>query len=126
MAKKRILLIDDEVGLCKVMKLNVERAGEYEVTMAFSGEEGLRLAKETAFDLVITDVIMPGMDGHDVLKTLKQRRPGAPVVLFSAYHDDPTTITADLLREADGMIIKPLDHQQLVDTIERALSRRSA
>lgn len=125
MTKQRILLIDDEAGLCKVMKLNLEQTGRYEVVTACSGEEGLQKAKETPFDLVITDFIMPGLDGRAVLKALKTSRPDGPVVLFSAYHDDPGTITADVRHEADGIIVKPLNHEQLLKTIEQALARRS-
>ncbi|MBI2103971.1 MAG: response regulator [Candidatus Omnitrophica bacterium] len=122
MTKKRILLIDDERDLCLVMKLNLERTGTYDVAVAYSGPEGLERAEAELFDLIITDFNMPGMDGGVVLRSLKAMRPQAPVVLCSVYHDDVTAITAAVQREADGLINKPIDHAQLLRTIEQALA----
>jgi len=122
MTKRRILLIDDERDLCLVMKLNLERTGAYEVTVAYSGPEGLERARVAEFDLVITDFNMPGMNGGDVLHALKAMRPQAPVVLCSVYHDDANSITEGVRREADGLINKPIDHAKLLRTIEQALA----
>ena len=122
MEKKRILLVDDEQALCKLTKLNLERTGEFQVTTAYSGEEALGMAKGQDFDLVITDYRMPGMDGKELLEALKALRPNRPVVLFSIYHDDCKTITADLEAKADGLISKPIDHEKLVQTIQEALA----
>ena len=123
MTKKKILLIDDEEDLCKLMKLNLERAGEYEVTTASSGEEGVEKAKAEEFDLVITDFRMPGMNGRAVLQAMKALKPDRPVVLFSIYHDDETRITREIEAQADGIISKPIDHEQLYKTIKDALAR---
>lgn len=122
--KVKILLIDDEKDLCRVTKLNLERSGRYEVTMAHSGREGLDKADQAAFDLVITDYNMPGLDGGTVLLRMKSKRPKIPVVLFSVYHDDPVTVTPAMARAADGMVGKPIDHEQLCHTIEQALARQ--
>ncbi|MBI3996086.1 MAG: response regulator [Candidatus Omnitrophica bacterium] len=121
MSKKRILIIDDEKDLCNITKLNLERTGEYDVTTAYSGREGLKKANAGAFDLVITDFKMPGMDGRQVLEALKAMRPHAPVVLFSVYHDDPETVTIDIQTKADGVIHKPIDHEQLCRVIHDVL-----
>lgn len=121
MSKKRILIIDDEKDLCNITKLNLERTGQYDVTTAYSGREGLDKAKVGLFDLVITDFKMPGMDGQQVLEALKAMRPHAPVVLFSVYHDDPETVTIDIKTKADGLIHKPIDHDQLCRVINDVL-----
>jgi CheY-like chemotaxis protein len=126
MTKKKILLIDDEPDLCRVIKLNLERSGDYEVTTASSGPEGLEKVKVTEFDLVITDFNMPGMDGAAVLHALKAIKPNAPVVLCSVYHDDPTRITRALQQTADGLIGKPIDHERLRATIQHTLSKSEA
>jgi CheY-like chemotaxis protein len=123
MTRKKILLIDDERDLCRVMRLNLERSGPYDVETASSGPEGLKKAAETEFDLVITDFHMPGMDGGAVLHALKAARPRAPVVLCSVYHDDITRLTDALQQEADGLIGKPIDHEQLQRTIQSALAK---
>lgn len=123
MDKKKILLIDDEQHLCRIMKMNLERTGEFEVRTAHSGREGLELAKAVKFDLVITDFRMPGMDGRAVLSALKKMSPQMPVVLFSIYHDDADTITPEIESKADGIISKPIEHAQLYKTIQQALSK---
>ena len=75
MDRKKILVIDDEKNLCFLLKSNLENIGDYMVDVAYSGEEGLRKAKEVEFDLVITDFRMPGLNGRDVLNALKEMRP---------------------------------------------------
>jgi len=124
MAKKKILIIDDEKDLCLGMKLNLERTGEYEVTMAYSGGEGLEIAKEAEFDLVITDFKMPGMNGDAVLDALKEMRPHLPVVLLSIYHDDSSTITSSVKSKADALVSKPIDKKKLYKIVKDTLAKR--
>lgn len=123
MAKARILLIDDEVNLCRMMKLNLERTGDYDVTTAFSGEEGVAKATSEPFDVVITDFQMPGMNGGEVVQAIKAAKPKLPVILSSVYHDDPNTISPSTDRRADGLISKPIDHVQLLQVIKDVLAR---
>ena len=123
MDKVKILFVDDERDLCQLMKLTLEQNPRYEVTTACSGEEGLQKAQAVHFDLVITDFRMPGMDGAELLRALKALRPHGPVVICSVYHDDPKTIPADIQREADGIISKPLEHDALEKTIQDVLGR---
>jgi two-component system alkaline phosphatase synthesis response regulator PhoP len=125
MPKKKILVIDDEKNLCTLLKSNLENTGEYEVTTAYSGEEGLEKARETEYDLVITDFKMPGLNGRQVLNALKDMKPNSPVVLCSVYHDDPSTVTALDIAKADGIITKPFEHKQLYSTIRNILSDSS-
>ena len=123
MEKRKILVLDDEKKLCHMVKQRLERGGEYDVTVAYSGAEGIEKAKVTTFDLVITDFNMPGMDGNAVVEALKAMIPQLPVVLFSVYHDDAATITPDILSKADGVISKPINHKQLFKTLEDVLAR---
>lgn len=124
MAKVRILMIDDEVHLGKMIKLNLERTEKYEVTTAASGEEGLRLITAEPFDVVITDFNMPGMNGQAVVEAIKRIKPQQPVVLMSVYHDDSGTVTPSTTRLIDGMISKPIDHAELHRVITEVLMRR--
>jgi len=121
---KKILLIDDEESIGRITKMNIERSGNYEVTLAFSGGEGLKKAGETEFDLVITDYRMPGIDGKAVLDALKKAKPDGPIVIFSIYHDDGSQKMQDVLRKADGVISKPIDREQILKVIEDALAGR--
>ncbi|MDP3921165.1 MAG: response regulator [Candidatus Omnitrophota bacterium] len=122
-AKRKILLIDDEVSLCKFVKRNLEHTGKFEVTVAHSGEAGVEKAKAVEFDLVITDYKMPGMDGQQVIREIKKMKPKEPVILFSVYHDDPGTIGPGLLGQADGLISKPIEHAELYSVIKKALAK---
>ncbi|MBI3320543.1 MAG: response regulator [Candidatus Omnitrophica bacterium] len=123
-APKQILMIDDEVALTKFVKRNLERSGEYQVTLAHSGAEGLAKAKATRFDLIITDYKMPELNGEQVLNALKAHDDSPPVVLFSIYHDDDGTLSPNILVKADGIISKPIDHAQLYQVIKDALAKR--
>ena len=110
--------------LCTFVKRNLERMGEFEVTTANSGPEGLEKARAAAFDLVITDFKMPGMDGGEVLAALRTMKPSMPVVFFSVYHDDQVTISSEMANQADGLISKPIDNDQLYRVIQEALGKQ--
>jgi CheY-like chemotaxis protein len=124
MAKKKILIIDDEEDICEMMKLNLETTGEFEVTTVYSGEKGIETAKEVNFDLIITDFYMPGMDGGEVLNTVKEVNPDLPVLIFSIYHDDESTLAHSIKDKADGIISKPIEHNQLYSEIKKALAKK--
>lgn len=124
MDKKKILIIDDEKNICELMKINLESIGGFEVAVAYSGEEGIKKAKQVNFDLVITDYRMPGMDGKAVLDTLKKMKPHSPVVLFSIYYDDQSKVISSIKSKADGIISKPATHEQIYKAVNDALAKR--
>ncbi len=84
--KKRILLIDDEKDYCYFMSRNLEDTGKFSVTMAYEGKEGVKLAKKEIPDLILLDIILPGMSGTDVASTLlnnvKTKR--IPIIFLTA------------------------------------------
>jgi DNA-binding NtrC family response regulator len=123
MSKRRILVIDDEIDLCKIVKLNLERTQEFEVVMAFSGEDGIREAQASEFDLVITDFNLPGINGGAVVTAMKAMKPDSPVVLCTVYYDDPDTIGPDVLKKVDGVITKPCTHDEMYRVVKSALER---
>lgn len=84
MAKKTILVIDDEEDFGELVKLNLERTTDYEVVVVTSGEAGLDLIKTHRPDLVLLDIIMPGMHGIETLERIKALTPDLPVVMMSA------------------------------------------
>ncbi len=83
MKKHSILLIDDDDSLRRVMEFSLAEAG-YQVKAAGSGEEGLQAFEKDHFDAVITDITMPGMNGMEVLKKVRERDDGVPVVIINA------------------------------------------
>ncbi len=119
--KKKILIIDDEKDFCILVKANLEKSGEYEIITVNTGEEGIARAKESEFDLVITDFLMPGMDGGQVLEILKEMDQDLPVVLFSIYHDDPSRVSPEIRDKADALLGKPIDNDALKEVIKKIL-----
>jgi ActR/RegA family two-component response regulator/glycine cleavage system H lipoate-binding protein len=89
-SKRRILVVDDEITVSKSIRQAI-LSDQYEVDMALSGEEALKKDRETPYDLVITDLMMPGISGLDLLKILRESRPEVNVIMVTGY---PTIKTA--------------------------------
>ena len=122
--KKKILIIDDEEDMCGMMKLNLETTGEFEVSTAYTGENGIESVKTGNFDLIITDFYMPGMDGGEVIDEIRKLKPNLSILIFSIYHDDESTLAGSIKEKADGIISKPIDHNQLYLEIKKALNKK--
>ncbi len=87
-AKRLILVIDDEEHFCKLMKWNIELTQEYDCVAANNGETGLEMVKKQKPDLVLLDIMMPGMGGLEVLKRIKAIAPETPVAMVTAVWSD--------------------------------------
>ncbi len=123
MAEKKILVVDDDEKLLKLMGFLFELEPVV-MEVATNGEEGLLVAKETLPDLIITDLMMPVMDGHDFCKALKETDAlkDIPVVAISASMD-PSEKERILSAGACRFIRKPFHSRQLVaDVMERISS----
>ncbi len=88
--KRKILIVDDEITVCKSIRQAL-MIDEYEVDMALSGEEALKKEDERKYDVIIADIMMPGLSGLDLLLALKGRSSGAKVIMVTGY---PTMKTA--------------------------------
>ena len=86
MSKKRILVVDDEEGIQLLYREEFEDEG-YEVVSAYNGDEALTIFGQETLDLVILDINMPGMNGIEVLRRMKESSPHLPVILSSAYQE---------------------------------------
>ncbi|MDD5281868.1 MAG: response regulator [Candidatus Omnitrophica bacterium] len=93
MDKKRVVIIDDEENFCKLAKKNIEQTGEFEVHIAINGDDGIRLAKEIKPDLILLDIIMPGMDGADVVSLIRSD---------TNIKDTPIVFLTSLVREEEA------------------------
>ena len=82
----RILVIDDEQRILNFVRRGLEAEG-MTVDSALEGWEGLRLALTNPYDLVVLDLVMPGLDGHAVLQRILERKPSQPVLILSALND---------------------------------------
>jgi DNA-binding response OmpR family regulator len=122
---KKVLLIDDEKDFCMFLKKNLEIRGGYTVLVANNGKDGIAAAVRNRPDLILLDIIMPGMSGFDVLKELKERdeTTAIPVIMLTAVNKDEAKERALELYNED-YIIKPVLLSDLEAKIKDVLSRR--
>ena len=116
-----ILLIEDELQLRDNLQILLQSAG-YQVTTAANGVEGIQQLREQAFDLVITDLVMPGMDGFKVMDYLRVHSPETVVVAVTGYVSAESAITA-LRKGAYDYLAKPLDVDLVYSVVARALEK---
>ncbi len=117
----KILLVDDEEGIRKVLGISLADRG-YRVQTAVSGEEALLLFDRLRPAIVLTDIKMPGMDGIDLLKRIKQRSPETEVIMITGHGDIHLAIES-LKFEATDFITKPIDEEILEVALKRARER---
>ncbi len=120
----KILIADDDRGMREFLQIMLEKEG-HEVNTAGSGAEALSLCRKGRFDLVLTDLKMPRMNGIDLLKEIKEISPETMVILITAYASGETALAA--MREgAYDYIEKNFDIDELKQTIEDALGKKEA
>lgn len=119
--KERILVVDDESGMRDFLSIMLKKDG-YDVSLAENGEEALRSVQKDIFDLVITDVKMPGIDGIDVLKAVKEASPETVVIMITAYAATETAVEAMKLGAYD-YITKPFKVDEIRLVIQKALEK---
>lgn len=117
----KILLIDDDPGIRKVMSITLEDAG-YRVLTAAEGKSGVELCRKQSPDIVITDIRMPGIDGLEVLKRIKQLDSDVEVIVVTAFSEIELAIKA-LQLDASDFITKPVNDDALWIALKRAKER---
>ena len=117
----RILLVEDNVDLSEALE-TVFRKEKYEVVCAYDGEEGLSYALEDIFDLVILDVMMPKMDGFEVVRNIRKNKLSVPVIMLTALAEEKNKVSG-LDAGADDYLAKPFSIPELLARV-RALTRR--
>jgi len=121
MTRPRILVADDEVDLIAELKPLLERSG-YEVSTAIDGKQALERAKEIHPDLIILDVLMPYVDGREVLRRLRESDDWTPVILLTQV-GTPVERAMSLQEGADDYINKPFDPFELLARVQAVLRR---
>jgi DNA-binding NtrC family response regulator len=124
MARKSILVVDDEKSQREILEMILSSEG-YDVTTASSGEAALKFARDRRFDLALTDLMMTGMDGIELLQHLLAQDSSIIVILLTA-HGSIESAKEALKRGAFDYLQKPYDRDTLLETINRALSRLDA
>lgn len=118
----KVLVVDDEVVMANSLRIGLENMG-YQAVKAYSGLQALDLLahEEQTIHLVITDYLMQGMDGLELMKVLRRTNPTLPILIMTAYADKSLLIEA-LKHRCDGFIEKPFRLDQLTAEIERIMS----
>ena len=120
MSQERVLIVDDESSVRAILAAVLERQGYFAVT-ADGAEKALDLLKEgPAYDLVMSDIMMPGIDGLTLLDRVSVDYPGTPVVMFTAVHDIHVATSA-FRRGAIDYVLKPFERSQLLSVVTRAV-----
>ncbi|MGD8264337.1 MAG: response regulator, partial [Desulfobacterales bacterium] len=114
----KLLLIDDEPDIVRVLSISLKADG-YDVIPAHSGAEGLAAFQKESPDIVLTDIKMPGMDGIEVLKNVKELDPDAEVIIITGHGDIENAIEA-LKYGASDFINKPVRDEALSIALKRA------
>lgn len=126
MSKERILVIEDDKHISKLLGYNLEKAG-FDCRLASTGEEGLNFIKSYPVDLVVLDIMLPGMDGFEVCRHLKAdaKLKSVPVIMLTAKGEEVDRIVG-LELGADDYIVKPFSPRELVLRIKAVLRRQAA
>jgi DNA-binding NtrC family response regulator len=119
MSQPRILLVDDEFSLLITLAANLELEG-FDVTTAQSPIQALKLVKEQSFDIVLSDIRMPGMSGVDLFREIRRIHPKMPVLLMSAFALEET-IKAAIHEGVFAMLAKPFDPDHVAAVLWKAL-----
>lgn len=117
-----ILIIDDESSIRKTLARILQQAG-FEVTTAESAEQGLNYLRTTQFDLILTDLRMPGMHGMDALKVIHTEHPTLPVILFTAQPDVNSAVEA-LRQGATDYLLKPIKPEAIIERARSILAKQ--
>ncbi len=120
--KARIVVIDDEVNAASALETLLKEDG-YEVACANDAKTGLGLVEQMDADIVLTDLRMPGMDGLELLKHIKQARPQTMVILMTAFGTVKNAVRA-MKTGAEDYLAKPLDLEELEVVVERAIEKK--
>jgi two-component system phosphate regulon response regulator PhoB len=125
MAKERILVVDDEEDILELVRYNLTREG-YQVSGAASGEAALKKAQSENFDLIVLDLMLPGIDGLEVAKQLKNRAAtkSVPIIMLTAKGEEADIVTG-LEIGADDYVTKPFSPRVLVARVRTVLRRKT-
>lgn len=118
---KRVLIVEDEDSIRKFVKINLERS-DFQVIEAETGEKGVDIARREVIDIVVLDVMLPGIDGFEVCKILREEYPNLGIIMLTAKSQDIDKIMG-LEYGSDDYMTKPFNPTELVLRV-KSLSRR--
>ena len=117
-ANPKVLLIEDDIGAATALRRVLEDEG-YDMVCEGRGDTGLECAQAGVFDIVITDLKLPGLNGLDLVRRLHAAKPRLPIILMTAHGTTETAIEATKLGAYD-YLLKPFEMEELLDLVYRA------
>ncbi len=120
---KKLLVVDDEPSILTLLKFNLEQSG-FEVLTAENGLDALEIASNEDLTMIVLDLMLPGMDGMDVCKTLRQEKINTPILMLTAKDDEFDKILG-LELGADDYMTKPFSPREVVARVKAILRRTS-
>ena len=120
-ARKSILLVEDEENLHDALRLNLELEN-YQVTSAYDGNQALKAISDEYFDLVILDVMLPGIDGINVAETIRVRQNPVPILILSARNSSADRVLG-LKKGADDYLNKPFNLEELLLRVQKLIEK---
>ncbi len=115
-----VLVVDDEPRMCDVIERILKREG-YKVITSHDGETALRLIPEKKPDVLLLDLMMPGMDGREVCRRVREIAPATRIIYFTGKVNFDTSQSKELHHEADAVISKPATSKKILSTISKVL-----
>ncbi len=122
--RKTVLIVDDEKAIVDILQFNLENEG-FASIFAYDGLEGLRLAREADPDLVLLDVMLPGMDGFEVCRTLRTEGNNVPIIMITAREEETDKVLG-LELGADDYITKPFSVRELLARVKTNIRRAAS
>ena len=119
----RILVVDDEPNIVDILRFNLQREG-YEVITAYDGPEGLDKARHQAPDLILLDVMLPGMDGFKVCEELRKTDRLTPIIMLTAREEERDRVMG-LELGADDYVVKPFSVREVMARVRTNLRRQA-
>jgi two-component system alkaline phosphatase synthesis response regulator PhoP len=120
MSGKRVLVVDDDVKTAELVKIYLNRDG-YRVLIAYNGNDALHIARQSHPDLIVLDLMLPGMNGLDVCRTLREES-DVPIIMLTAMTTDDDRLTG-LNLGADDYVTKPFSPKELAARVRAVLRR---
>ena len=118
-----ILIIEDDLRVAELLQRGLEEQG-FTPTLAYDGISGKKLALQKEYDLIITDIILPKMDGIDLCKLIRQTKPNMPIIMLTALGTTDDKIEG-FDAGADDYLVKPFEMRELMARIRALMNRRA-
>ncbi|MBN2238723.1 MAG: response regulator [Dehalococcoidales bacterium] len=116
-----ILVVDDEQNMCMILRRILEKA-EYKVMVASDGEKAIEIVNESKPDVILLDLMMPGMNGREVCQIVRKISPDTKIIYFSAKVESDLDKLKELRSEADIFISKPATSKKILSSVSNLLA----